>query len=112
MDKVDEICKTVREKLKLGLWSIDLMVDKSGDCWVAEINTASGMAADKMARVYIAIYEDFYGEQLPQEFKTHLNEEYIKPIYKINFKENAAQIKKSKCCVNYQNIIDGKETIL
>ena len=112
MDKVDEICKTVREKLKLGLWSIDLMVDKSGDCWVAEINTASGMAADKMARVYIAIYEDFYGEQLPQEFKTHLNEEYIKPIYKINLKENAAQIKKSKCCVNYQNIIDGKETIL
>ena len=112
MDRVDEICKTVREKLKLGLWSIDLMVDKSGDCWVAEINTASGMAADKMARVYIAIYEDFYGEQLPQEFKTHLNEEYIKPIYKINLKENAAQIKKSKCCVNYQHIIDGKETIL
>jgi glutathione synthase/RimK-type ligase-like ATP-grasp enzyme len=112
MDKVDEICKTIRKKLKLGLWSIDLMVDKSGDCWVAEINTASGMAADKMARVYIAIYEDFYNEQLPQEFKTHLNEEYIKPIYKINLKENAAQIKKSKCCVNYQNIIDGKETIL
>ena len=112
MDRVDGICKTIREKLKLGLWSIDLMVDKSGDCWVAEINTASGMAADKMARVYIAIYEDFYGEQLPQEFKTHLNEEYIKPIYKINLKENAAQIKKSKCCVNYQNIIDGKETIL
>ena len=112
MDRVDGICKTIREKLKLGLWSIDLMVDKSGDCWVAEINTASGMEADKMARVYIAIYEDFYGEQLPQEFKTHLNEEYIKPIYKINLKENAAQIKKSKCCVNYQNIIDGKETIL
>lgn len=112
MDKVNKICKTVREKLKLGLWSIDLMVDKSGDCWVAEINSASGMAADKMARVYVMIYEDFYGEQLPQEFKTHLNEEYIKPIYKINLKENAAQIKKSKCCVNYQNIIDGKETIL
>ena len=112
MDKVNKICKTVREKLKLGLWSIDLMVDKSGDCWVAEINSASGMAADKMARVYVMIYEDFYGEKLPQEFKTYLNEEYIKPIYKINLKENAAQIKKSKCCVNYQNIIDGKETIL
>lgn len=112
MDKVSEICKTVREKLKLGLWSIDLMVDKSGDCWVAEINSASGMAADKMARVYVMVYEDFYGEKLPQEFKTYLNEEYIKPIYKINLKENAAQIKKSKCCVNYQNIIDGKETIL
>tara|TARA_B100001093_G_C26858367_1_gene1028571 strand:+ start:4498 stop:5526 length:1029 start_codon:yes stop_codon:yes gene_type:complete len=112
MDKVDEICKTVREKLKLGLWSIDLMVDKGGDCWVAEINSASGMAADKMARVYVMVYEDFYDEKLPQEFKNQLNEEYIKPIYKINLKENAAQIKKSKDCINYQNIIDGKETIL
>ena len=112
MDRSNEICKTIREKLKLGLWSLDIMIDKDGDCWVAEINSASGMAPDKMARVYVAVYEDFYGEKLPQEFKTHLNKEYIKPIYKINLKENAAQIKKSKCCVNYQNIIDGKETIL
>jgi len=112
MNEVNNICKTIREKLKLGLWSIDLMIDKSGDCWVAEINSASGMAADKMARVYVKVYEDFYGKELPQEFKTYLNEEYIQPIYKINLKENAAQIKKSKCCVNYQNIIDGKEFIL
>ena len=112
MDRSNEICKTIREKLKLGLWSLDIMIDKDGDCWVAEINSASGMAPDKMARAYVAVYEDFYGEELPQEFKTYLNEEYIKPIYKVNLKENAAQIKKSKCCVNYQNIIDGKETIL
>lgn len=112
MDQVNDICKKVREKLKLGLWSIDLMIDKSGDCWVAEINSASGMAADKMARVYVKVYEDFYNEKLPQEFKTHLNEEYIKPIYKINLKENADQIKRSKCRVNYQDIIDGKKTIL
>ncbi len=112
MDRSNEICKTIREKLKLGLWSLDLMIDKDGDCWIAEINSASGMAPDKMARAYVAVYEDFYGEELPQEFKTYLNEEYIKPIYKVNLKENADQIKKSKCCINYQNIIDGKETIL
>lgn len=112
MNEVNNICKTIREKLKLGLWSIDLMIDKSGDCWVAEINSASGMAADKMARVYVKVYEDFYGEELPKELKTHLNEEYIKPIYKINLKENAAQIKRSKNRVNYQDVIDGKEKIL
>ena len=112
MDKVNDICRKVREKLKLGLWSIDLMIDKSGDCWVAEINSASGMAADKMARVYVKVYEDFYGEKLPKELKNYLNEEYIKPIYKINLKENAEQIKRSKCCVNYQDVIDGKEIIL
>lgn len=112
MDKITDICKTVREKLKLGLWSIDLMVDKSGECWVAEINSASGMAADKMARVYVAIYEDFYKEELPREFKTYLNEEYIRPIYKINLEENEDQIKRSKGRVNYQDVIDGKETII
>lgn len=112
MDKINDICKEIREELKLGLWSIDLMVDKSGDCWVAEINSASGMAADKLVRVYVAIYEDFYKEQLPQEFKTYLNEEYIRPIYKINLEENEDQIKRSKGRVNYQDIIDGKETIL
>ena len=111
-DREDLVYKTVREKLKLGLWSIDLMVDKSGDCWVAEINSASGMAADKMARVYVAVYEDFYGEKLPQEFKTYLNEEYIRPIYKINLKENEDQIKRSKGRVNYQDVIDGRETII
>jgi hypothetical protein len=65
-----------------------------------------------MARVYVMVYEDFYSEQLPQEFKTYLNEEYIKPIYKINLKENEDQIKRSKCSVNYQDVIDGKEKIL
>lgn len=112
IDRINEICKEIREKLKLGLWSIDLMIDKSGDCWVAEINSASGMAADKLARVYVAVYEDFYGEKLPQEFKTYLNEEYIRPIYKINLEENEDQIKRSKGRVNYQDVIDGKETII
>jgi len=112
IDRINEICKEIRKKLKLGLWSIDLMIDKSGDCWVAEVNSASGMAADKLARVYVAVYENFYGEQLPQEFKTYLNEEYIRPIYKINLKENEDQIKRSKGRVNYQDVIDGKQTII
>jgi len=112
IDRINEICKEIRKKLKLGVWSIDLMIDKSGDCWVAEINSASGMAADKMARTYVAVYEDFYKEQLPQEFKTYLNEEYIRPVYKINLKENEDQIKRSKGRVNYQDVIDGKQTII
>jgi hypothetical protein len=53
------------------------MIDKSGDIWIAEINSASGMAADKMTRSYIMIYEDFYKEKLPDEFKKYLQETYI-----------------------------------
>lgn len=70
------------------------------------------MAADKLARVYVAVYENFYKEKLSPEFKTYLNEEYIRPIYKINLEENEDQIKKSKNRVNYQDVIDGRETII
>ena len=112
LDELDRISKEIRKKIKLGLWSIDIMIDKSGKLWVAEINAASGMAADKMARVYVDCYEDFYGEQLPKEFKDYLNQEYIIPIYKINLKENGTQIKKSKCAVDYKKVISGDITII
>ena len=104
LDELEEITKSIREKIKLGLWSIDIMVDKDGKLWVAEINAASGMAADKMARVYKAIYEDFYGEELSEEFKEHLTKEYINPIHKINWKENQKAIEKSKCAIDYKSI--------
>ena len=71
------------------------------DLWVAEINSASGMAADKMARVYIMIYEDFYKESLPEDFKNYLKEEYIDPVNLINVQKNGAAIKKSKGAIDY-----------
>ena len=104
LDELETINKEIREKIDLGLWSIDVMIDTSGKLWVAEINAASGMAADKMARVYIALYEDYYKEQLPQKFKDYLTETYINPIHKINWKENQKAIEKSKCAIDYKSI--------
>jgi len=104
LDDVLKISEEIRKKIKLGLWSIDIMIDTDGKLWVAEINSASGMAADKMAKVYTMIYEDFYGEELPKDFKTFLFDEYIKPIYKINAKINGKSIKKSKGAVDYFNL--------
>lgn len=103
LDDVSKISAEIRKEIKLGLWSIDIMIDSKGKLWVAEINSASGMAADKMAKVYIMVYEDFYGE-LPKEFKTFLYTEYIKPIYKINAKINGDSIKLSKGAVDYFNL--------
>jgi hypothetical protein len=77
------------------------MIDSDGKLWVAEINSASGMAADKMAKVYIMIYEDFYGEELPKVFKTFLFNEYIEPVYKKNLEVNSEAIKRSKGAVDY-----------
>lgn len=104
LEELETINKEIRKKIDLGLWSIDVMIDSSGKLWVAEINAASGMAADKMARVYMALYEDYYKEQLPQEFKNYLTEKYINPIHKINWKENRTAIKKSKCAIDYKSI--------
>jgi len=104
LDDVLEISEEIRKKIKLGLWSIDIMIDTDGKLWVAEINSASGMAADKMAKVYIMIYEDFYGEELPKDFKKFLFDEYIKPVYDINAKINGKSIKKSKGAVDYFNL--------
>ena len=101
MDRVDEISEEIRKKIKLGLWSIDVMIDKAGDLWIAEINSASGMAADKMARVYIMIYEDFYKESLPEGFKDYLKDEFIDPVNLINVQQNADAIKKSKGAIDY-----------
>jgi len=101
LDDVLKISEEIREKIKLGLWSIDIMIDADGNLWVAEINSASGMAADKMAKVYIMIYEDFYGKELPDLFKTFLFDTYIEPIYKINLKENRAAIERSEGAVDY-----------
>ena len=101
VDEVKDISEEIRKKIKLGLWSMDVMIDKAGDLWIAEINSASGMAADKMARVYIMIYEDFYKESLPKDFKNYLKEEYIDPVNLINVQKNSAAIKKSKGAIDY-----------
>lgn len=111
-DKIYEISQRILKEANLGLWSIDLLIDKAGDYWVAEINDRSGMACDKMVRIYIALYEDFYGEKLPTSFKEELNKKYLIPTYKKNFEENSETIKLSKDRVNYESIISGKETIL
>ena len=108
LEELDGIAKDIKEQIDLGLWSIDVMIDTDGNLWVAEINSASGMAADKMARVYIALYEDYYEEQLPQKFKDYLTETYINPIHRINWKENRIAIQKSEGAIDYKKIYDNQ----
>jgi hypothetical protein len=72
------------------------MIDENNDKWVAEINSASGLSADRMCEVYSAVYEDFYKEELPKEVKSYIYDKYTVPVHKINVKENGKYIKKSK----------------
>jgi glutathione synthase/RimK-type ligase-like ATP-grasp enzyme len=96
LDDVLKISEEIRKEIKLGLWSIDIMIDTDGKLWVAEINSSSGLGPAKMAMVYITVYEDFYKTELPLEFKEYITVEYINAEHKINMKHNAESIRKSE----------------
>jgi len=92
----ENIIKEIREKVKGGIWSVDLMIDENNDKWVAEINSASGLSAERMVEVYSAVYKDFYKEELPEKVTKYLYDNYVVPVHEINVKENAKWIKMSK----------------
>ena len=94
--ETENIIKEIRSKVKAGIWSVDLMIDENNDKWVAEINSASGLSADRMCEVYSAVYKDFYKEELPEEVKSYIYNKYTIPVHKINVKENGKYIKMSK----------------
>jgi hypothetical protein len=57
-----DLLRMCREKVRLDFFSIDFAEDSNGDLWIIEMNSRTGMGADKMATLYQKIYEDFYGE--------------------------------------------------
>lgn len=70
--KVKDICSEIKTELDLGLWSLDVVVDKNGKLWVMETSAATGLGSTKICEVYKAIYEDFYKEPLPDKFLEEL----------------------------------------
>jgi hypothetical protein len=107
LNGLNNIIKEIRTKVKLGVWSVDLMIEKNNDLWVAEINSASGLTADRIAEVYCAVYEDFYDERLPKEVREYLHKSYTVPVNKINVLKNGEYIKKSKGRSNeYSSILN------
>jgi len=95
IDELTIIIKEIRSKIKLGVWSIDILLDTSNKLWVIEINSASGMATDKMTKTYISVFNDFYPENISRSLQDLLHETYIKPIYNICKKLFNKQIKNS-----------------
>ena len=76
---IEQICKDIKTILDLNLWAIDVVVDKKGKLWVMETSSATGLGSVKMCEVYRAIYEDFYKEQLPDEFLESIYKNYVIP---------------------------------
>jgi len=66
MKKFKAICDKTHELLKLDVLGIDIGIDDAGKLWLIESNTCPGLNNDQVVRIYLAIFEDFYGRK-PEE---------------------------------------------
>ena len=115
-NKVDEdfikqvliICKDVKTFLDLDLWALDVVVDKKGKLWVMETSAATGMGSVKMCEVYKAIYEDFYGKKLPDEFLEAIYKKYAVPGHQNYYPKYKKEIESSKWPMDYNILTNAK----
>jgi hypothetical protein len=59
---LEELIKSCRKLVNLDFFSIDFAEDSNGDLWLIEMNSRTGMGADKMVNLYRKIYDDYYGK--------------------------------------------------
>jgi hypothetical protein len=108
LEQVMSICKDIRSKLPLDLWALDLVVDKNGKCWIMETSSATGLGSVKMTEVYKAIYEDFYGEKLPDEFLKEIYLKYVVPGHQNYYPKYKKEIESSQWPMDYEIITNPK----
>lgn len=105
IERIHEIANEVREHIKLELWSLDIIVDKEGKIWVLETNSATGLGSVKLCEVYMEIYKDFYGRELPDFYKEELWRKYMSQGHGIYWPEYKDEILSSKWPMDYENIL-------
>jgi glutathione synthase/RimK-type ligase-like ATP-grasp enzyme len=63
IQKVNELIEECKKRVSLEFFSIDYAEDSSGELFIIEMNSRTGMGVDKMAKLYRLIYEDFYKKE-------------------------------------------------
>ena len=111
LERLNDIAKEIREKIKLDVWAIDVAIDKDDNMYVLEINSAPGLGSEKLVEVYCNVYEDWYKEELPESFKEDLNKKIISQCRKELYENFAKEINKSEWAVNYEDIDEKYEYI-
>jgi len=84
-DKLNELNKIIDKsigKIALDFYSLDFAEDVSGNLYLIEINSGTGMGVDKMIKLYKAIYKDFYNEDIDNDVNMKFNE-LLNEWYKI-----------------------------
>lgn len=60
---IEKIMPVACEKLGLEVMGLDFGLDSAGKVWVIEANTCPGLNKDQIVRIYLAIFDDFYGRK-------------------------------------------------
>lgn len=102
MNESIEICKKIDEVFNLDLCNIEVIESVKGDILIKSVNTDLNLNPLQEARVYEAVYEDFYECRLPNFVKDKIFEENVKPYCEkmdLNLK-----LIKSKRALDYSKI--------
>lgn len=62
-NQIKKMCPVVCEKLGLEVIGLDFGLDSENKIWVIEANSCPGLNRDQIIRIYLAIFEDFYGKK-------------------------------------------------
>lgn len=108
LNEANKIAKDIQKKLPLDIWSLDVVVDKKGKLWVMETSSATGMGSVKMADFYRAVYEDFYGEKLPNDFLEDIYKKFVVTGHQNYYPEFKEEIESSPWAMDYKIITDSK----
>jgi|688.fasta_scaffold285483_2 glutathione synthase/RimK-type ligase-like ATP-grasp enzyme len=74
IDRINEIMKELNKSVKLEFYNIDLILDKSGDLWVPEINGAPGIGPSMVLSIYKSFQKMALNIDIPVECETELQE--------------------------------------
>lgn len=108
IENTNSICKDVKTFLDLDLWALDIVVDKKGKMWIMETSSATGLGSVKMCEVYKAMYEDFYGEALDEEFLEDIYLKYVVPGHQNYYPKYKKEIDSSQWPMDYTILTDLK----
>jgi glutathione synthase/RimK-type ligase-like ATP-grasp enzyme len=106
--EVMKIFYEIKLKISLDLWALDLVVDKSGKMWVMETSSSTGLGSTKMTEVYKAVYEDFYGTRLPDDFLEDIYLKYVIPGHQNYWPKYRKEIESSPWAMDYSIITNPK----
>jgi hypothetical protein len=74
--RINEILSECRKLVKLDFFSIDFAETPDGQLFVIEMNSRTGMGADKMVELYTLIHKDFY-KRSPNKFSVEKMEKIV-----------------------------------